>query len=83
MPFEGKSTSEVVKMARRREINFSTKPLHHKTSESAKDLLRALLAGDERARLTAKQALKHPWLAVDSRDGEHEDDSEGDEEDGG
>lgn len=32
-------------------------------SEPAKDFIRALLVKEGRKRLTAKQALRHPWLA--------------------
>lgn len=33
-------------------------------SEQAKDFIRSLLVKEGRKRLTAKQALRHPWLAA-------------------
>ena len=33
-------------------------------SEDAKDLVRSLLASDQDERITAEQALAHPWLKV-------------------
>lgn len=33
-------------------------------SEDAKDLVRSLLAYDQTNRITADQALAHPWLKV-------------------
>lgn len=61
MPFPGRSPSEVATHARRGEIDFSSKPLRNATG-LAKGLVRALLKVDRRERITANDALRHPWL---------------------
>lgn len=66
MPFPGKSASEIVTMARGGTIDFSSKALRT-ISEIAKNLLKGLLNADGRRRLTARQALIHPWFAVGDR----------------
>ncbi|KAJ1440236.1 hypothetical protein B484DRAFT_427490, partial [Ochromonadaceae sp. CCMP2298] len=38
-----------------------------KVSEDAKDLVRRLLVVDPSCRLTADEALAHPWVAADSK----------------
>lgn len=63
MPFPGKTTSEIVKLARKGDIDFSSKCIR-KTSEHAKRFVKALLNVDGRRRLTALQALAHPWMDV-------------------
>lgn len=76
MPFPGKSASEVVTHARRGEIDFSSKALRN-TSASAKGLVRALLNVDGKERITASDALRHPWLVVpDNHDASEESNSE-------
>lgn len=64
MPFVGNSPSEIVTHARKGDIDFSTGGLRHVSSRS-KQFVRALLNVDGRERLTASQALIHPWLAPD------------------
>lgn len=62
MPFPGKSASEVALHARNGKLDFSSEALRN-TSPEAKSLMRALLTVDGKERLTARQALNHPWLS--------------------
>lgn len=62
MPFDGKSTSEVVRLARKGDMDLSRNKLRD-ASDEARRFLRALLHVDERERLTARQALAHAWMA--------------------
>lgn len=64
MPFPGESASETVLHARRGDIDFSSKALR-KASELSKSLVKALLNVDGKERLTAQQALQHPWLMAE------------------
>lgn len=63
MPFSGNSPSEIVSRARKGNIDFSSQALKH-TTKLAEEFVRALLNVDGRERLTASQALAHPWLAI-------------------
>lgn len=65
MPFAGNSASEIVTHARSGDIDFSSQGLQL-VSVRAKEFVRALLNVDGRERLTAIQALAHPWLADSS-----------------
>eukprot|EP00803_Ostreobium_quekettii_P005570 evm.model.scf_1217.4 EVM.evm.TU.scf_1217.4 scf_1217:40954-43522(+) len=60
-PFEGKDEKETLSMVMVSKLDFCAGNLH-KISPAAKDLLRKLLIRDPQARLTASQALSHPWL---------------------
>lgn len=69
MPFKGSSTSEMIRHAKKGEIEFDAPqataqgaPPLRAVSDQAKAFVRALLNGDTAKRLTAKQALAHPWL---------------------
>lgn len=82
MPFPGKSVSEIVASARADgEVEFDTRRLR-RASEAAKGLLRGLLQADGKRRLTATQALAHPWFQVCLGKGKGEGDCEGDCEGG-
>lgn len=61
LPFRGQSASEVVSHARSGRIDFSSRNMRQ-TSELAKRFLLSLLHVDSNKRLTAQQALAHPWL---------------------
>lgn len=62
MPFRGKSASEIMSQAREGKLQF-TSEVWQRTSQQAKSFVRALLNVDGNERLTARQALEHPWLA--------------------
>ncbi|CAL9102624.1 calcium-dependent protein kinase 18-like [Musa acuminata AAA Group] len=59
-PFWDKTEDGIYKEVLRTEPDFRRKPWPN-ISESAKDFVKKLLVKDPRARLTAAQALSHPW----------------------
>ncbi|KAL2333794.1 hypothetical protein Fmac_015007 [Flemingia macrophylla] len=60
-PFWNKTEDGIFKEVLRKKPDFSRKPWPT-ISDAAKDFVRKLLAKDPRARLTAAQALSHPWV---------------------
>lgn len=60
-PFEGKSTPKVVDEILNKNINWKSKELSS-LSQEAIDFLKKLLERNEKKRLTACQALNHPWV---------------------
>ncbi|XP_078448303.1 calcium-dependent protein kinase 18-like [Wolffia australiana] len=60
-PFWAKTKEGVFKEILRRKPDFRRKPWQN-ISDSAKDFVGKLLVKDPRARLTAAQALSHPWV---------------------
>lgn len=60
-PFEGKSTPKVVDEILNKNINWKSKELSS-LSQEAIDFLKKLLERNEKKRLTACQALNHPWI---------------------
>lgn len=62
VPFAGYSASEIIARARRGGVDFSSQSLRQ-ISGRAKEFVRALLNVDSRERLTASQALAHPWFS--------------------
>lgn len=61
LPFEANSRMQYKKKVLRGEVPFD--PRHwSKVSPEAQDLIRKLLLLDENNRLTASQALRHPWV---------------------
>lgn len=62
MPFVGNSNSEIVAHAQKGDIDFSSQGLRD-ASTLAKQFVRDLLNADGQERLTASQALAHPWCA--------------------
>jgi serine/threonine protein kinase len=61
-PFQGDSVTELVKVIRLAQLQFKD-PVWEITSSGAKDLVKMLLAADATERVTAEEALAHPWLA--------------------
>src|SRR5262249_48302574 len=61
-PFDGKTHPEIIDKI----INTQFNPMEgiqwSKVSSLAKDLIKKLLVKDPKKRLTAMQALKHPWF---------------------
>jgi serine/threonine protein kinase len=60
-PFEGNSDTETYRNTTNGLYEFHPK-YWHGVSDAAKDLIRGLLVLSPADRLTAKQALAHPWL---------------------
>jgi len=60
-PFYGESLPEVFEQIMKAEFDFPD-PYWTDISKEAKDLIQKLLVVDAKKRLTATQALKHPWI---------------------
>lgn len=63
--FQGKDDEEVV--GKIKEFKFVFSPRFRESSGPARDLVQRLLVLDPEARLSAEQALLHPWVAARSR----------------
>ncbi|KAL5678839.1 hypothetical protein ACJX0J_014970, partial [Zea mays] len=63
-PFWAESEQGIFKQVLKGGLDFSSDPWPS-ISESAKDLVRKMLNRDPRKRLTAHDALCHPWVCVD------------------
>eukprot|EP00470_Lotharella_oceanica_P010878 CAMPEP_0170190702 /NCGR_PEP_ID=MMETSP0040_2-20121228/49930_1 /TAXON_ID=641309 /ORGANISM="Lotharella oceanica, Strain CCMP622" /LENGTH=414 /DNA_ID=CAMNT_0010438631 /DNA_START=46 /DNA_END=1290 /DNA_ORIENTATION=+ len=61
LPFNGKDKKELQQHTLHSKLNFNYK-IWENISKEAIDLTSKLLEKDPRKRLTAKQALEHPWL---------------------
>lgn len=61
-PFDGRSFKEILQKNKKCQIDFDVKPLN--SNSPAVDLLRKMLIKDPVKRLSAKQALKHPFFAL-------------------
>ena len=61
-PFDGKSFKEILQKNKKCNINFDLKPLN--SNSPAVDLLKKMLIKDPTKRLSAKQALKHPFFSL-------------------
>lgn len=61
LPFDGNNIKEVLRRVRAGRYNFPDSEWAD-ISPDAKDFIRGLLELDPKKRLTAKVALKHPWL---------------------
>jgi len=60
-PFSGRSEKEVLASVRRGFLRFNPRAWDG-ISQDAKDLVRSLLTSDTARRLSAREALKHPWI---------------------
>ena len=60
-PFAGDSDKKIMNLIENGEIDFDETYWRHR-SESVKDFIRALITKDEQKRLSAAEALKHPWI---------------------
>ena len=61
MPFQGETEDELIATVKRGEVDL-TGGTWSSVSKEAKDFLRALLNKNRTIRLSAEQALGHPWL---------------------
>lgn len=62
MPFRGETDSVVLQSARKGRVNFADANIKG-VSREARSLILGMLTVDVERRLTATQALEHPWLA--------------------
>jgi len=62
-PFHGESDAEILQRVKGAKLSF-TESDWSGVSNEAKDLIRSLLRHDESQRLTAEEALKHPWFSL-------------------
>ena len=60
-PFAGVSDKKIMNLIENGEIDYDESYWRDR-SDSVKDFIKALVNKDESARLTAEQALKHPWI---------------------
>ncbi|CAG9311545.1 unnamed protein product [Blepharisma stoltei] len=60
-PFNGRNNQEILMNVFNGYYNFRNRAFDN-VSEAAKDLISKLLVKDANFRLTAKEALKHPWI---------------------
>ncbi|KAI9077984.1 hypothetical protein K1719_040113 [Acacia pycnantha] len=60
-PFHGESAAEIFEAVVRANLRFPPRTFRS-TSPSAKDLLRKMICRDVSRRLSAEQALGHPWI---------------------
>lgn len=61
LPFDGNNIKEVLRRVQAGKYDFPDAQWRH-ISPDAKDLIDGLLKYDPKKRLTASQALKHPWI---------------------
>ncbi|KAF3452345.1 hypothetical protein FNV43_RR02778 [Rhamnella rubrinervis] len=60
-PFYGESATEIFEAVLRGNLRFPTR-VFRSVSTGAKDLLRKMISRDPSRRLSAEQALRHPWI---------------------
>ena len=60
-PFNGRSDPDIFDAIRRGRFDFP-KPAWSSKSDEAKDFMKCLMRMDPHSRLTAKEALEHPWI---------------------
>ncbi|KAL6893932.1 hypothetical protein ACP4OV_008030 [Aristida adscensionis] len=63
-PFWDESEQGIFEQVLKGDLDFSSEPWPS-ISESAKDLVRKMLIRDPKKRLTAHEALCHPWVCID------------------
>ena len=62
-PFNGKDDTEIIKNVAIGEFSYKSKVWKTLSPES-RDLIDRMLEIDPRKRLSAKEVLKHPWIAM-------------------
>jgi len=66
MPFGGRTDSEIIRAIRRGSFTMRSAYSRAPISEPARDFVQRLLEKNPRERMTAEQAMSHPWLASHS-----------------
>lgn len=62
-PFNGNTDVEIMEKVKIGKYNFES-PGWKKKSEESKDLIRKFLQKDTAKRITAAEALEHPWIKI-------------------
>jgi serine/threonine protein kinase len=62
LPFDGKDREEIIANTVRGELTFKNPQVWHNLSEDARDLILGLLNKSPAKRITAREALRHPWI---------------------
>jgi calcium-dependent protein kinase len=62
-PFNGKTVEEIYRKVSAGRYNFPKREWCH-VSNQAKDLITKMMKMNERGRITAEKALKHPWFTL-------------------
>jgi calcium-dependent protein kinase len=71
IPFNGQNDKQIVRKVRLGNLNFNIRELESVSSE-CRAFLKLLLTYDHERRLSAQEALMHPWLLEHLHDGEDE-----------
>lgn len=61
MPFKGSNTQETISQVKRSTINYRRSGFKE-LSSSAKEFITSLIQKSQDKRMSAEQALDHPWL---------------------
>ena len=62
-PFQGRTDTEIMKAVVKGNVNFEVEDWNH-VSKDVKDLIKKMICVDSTKRLTAEEALDHPWLKI-------------------
>lgn len=63
-PFNGRNNEEIIASVRRGKFDFSYESFQY-VSEEAKDLLKKMLTKNPKKRISAENALSHPWFIAE------------------
>jgi len=63
-PFSDKNEQSLFRKIRKAKVEFKS-PVFHKLTDDVKDLIKKLLVKKPSERLSAAEALKHPWVALE------------------
>ena len=66
-PFSGATDADIMKLVRIGKYSFSPSGLWRGVSKPAQDFIKKLLVINPKDRMTAKQALDHPWMVEHSK----------------
>jgi calcium-dependent protein kinase len=61
-PFSGEEDSDILKLVKIGKFSFTPRNIWRNISKSAQDFISKLLVVDPKARMTAQEALQHPWM---------------------
>lgn len=67
VPFPGRSEPEIIQNVMKAEYHFNHAAFNN-VSEECKDLIRKCLVKDNKKRISAQEAMQHPWFAGRGQD---------------